>query len=50
MRATLDRHGYGFQFAVVRECQRLREGNKSSWWMDATEFRSRRTGFTDIST
>jgi hypothetical protein len=32
------RHGFGFQFAVVRECERLRQSRKSTWWPDATEF------------
>jgi hypothetical protein len=38
VRASLNRHGYGFQFAVIRECLRLRDKGSSSWSVDATEF------------
>lgn len=38
VRRTFDRHGYGFQYAVAKECVRLRDAGESSWWLDATEF------------
>jgi hypothetical protein len=38
IRGTFDRHGYGFQYAVAKECARLRNVGESTWWLDATEF------------
>lgn len=38
LRAAFARHGYGFQYASVKEFIRLREARQSRWWVDATEF------------
>ena len=38
IRGTFDRHGYGFQYAVAKECTRLRDVGESTWSIDATEF------------
>ncbi len=37
-RKTLNSHGYGFQYAVIREAQRLREEGKSEWIFEVSEF------------
>ena len=34
---VLDSHGYGFQYALLKECERLRQNGKSPWSFEAAE-------------
>lgn len=38
LQATLDRHGYGFQYAVVRIADELHREGRSPWRLPVTEF------------
>ncbi len=38
LQATLDRHGYGFQYAVVRTADELHQARRSPWRLPVTEF------------
>lgn len=38
LRKVLDRHGYGFQYAVLRRGQELSEAKKSAWLFEVAEF------------
>jgi hypothetical protein len=38
LHAALNRHGYGFQFAIVRRALELSQARESPWSMPVTEF------------